>query len=239
MDGRSSVLAVLKNASWARQGVMEPLLVRAVDFKETIHSVKSSTNIREASITEMLQTGLGIIRDLEAAANYRIMSPGPRKTPGKDGTEDEDLNNFNNLLGRNSAAGEAIVRALYLTVRLHVIEYILSLSIALGELTRKELSILASLPHGLTALEQVCEQIRVVFGFDGREPACKDHGIGFNVWCMFWPMIAVLKSGFTDRDTKLWVMDKCSLVSQASGFGMAMYQMGWFEQGSVEMGTVG
>ncbi|KZL85511.1 c6 zinc finger domain protein [Colletotrichum incanum] len=239
MDGRSSVLAVLKSAPWAGRGLVEPLLVRAISFKAKIHSVMSSTNIRETSITEILQTGLGIIRDLEAAANYRIMSPGPRKTPGRGGTEEEDLNNFNNLLGRNSTASEAIIRGLYLTVRLHIIEYILSLSIALGEPTRDELSMLASLPHGLTALEQICEQIRIVFGFDGREPAARDHGIGFNAWCMFWPMIAVLKSGFTDRDTKLWIMNKCSLVSQASGFGMAMYQMGWFEQGSVEMGTVG
>ncbi|GKT51141.1 uncharacterized protein ColSpa_11322 [Colletotrichum spaethianum] len=237
LDGKSSVFTILKNAPWAKQGLVEPLLVRAVDFKEKVHSTMLSANIREASITKILQTGLDIVRDLEAAAHYKIMSPGPRKMSQQDETQDEGLNNFNSLLSRNSYASEAIIKGLYLTVRLDIIECILGLSIALGEPTREELSMLASLPHGLTALEQICEQIRIVFGFDGREPASRDRGIGFNVWCMFWPMMSVLKSGFADRDTKLWVMDKCSLVSQASGFGMSMYQMGWFDRSSVDLGT--
>ncbi|KAK1981847.1 hypothetical protein LZ30DRAFT_71135 [Colletotrichum cereale] len=238
MGGRPKVFTVLKNASWTRQCLVEPLLERAIEFKETVASVISSKT-RGASVTEILQTGLDIIRDLEAAANHKIMSPGPRQTTQEAGTRDEESNNFNNLMSRSSYASEAVVKGLYLTVRLHVIEYMLDLSIALGEPTCEELSMLASLPHGLTALEQVCEQIRVVFGFDGREPASRNQGIGFNAWCMFWPMLAVLKSGFTDRDTRMWVMDKCSLVSQASGFGMAMYEMGWFDTGSAETGTFG
>ncbi|KAK2017310.1 hypothetical protein LZ32DRAFT_654761 [Colletotrichum eremochloae] len=227
-EGRSMILNVLKNASWTTHDVVEPLLARAVEFKKTVDSVTSSVQRRNAPITDILQTGLDIIRDLEAAANYKIMSPGPRRTAQQEGAMVGELNNFNNLLSRSSYASEAVIKGLYLTVRLQIIEYIMGLSIALGEPTYEELSILTSLPHGLTALEQICEQIRVVFGFDGREPASMNQGIGFKAWCMFWPMIAVLKSGFTDKDTKLWVMDKCSLVSQASGFGMAMYEMGWF-----------
>ncbi|WQF86634.1 Putative zn(2)Cys(6) fungal-type DNA-binding domain-containing protein [Colletotrichum destructivum] len=233
--GRSSVLPVVKNAPWARHCAMEPLLERAMDFKETICNALLSIETWRSSVPHILQTGLDIIRDLEAAANYSIMSPGPRKT----GADEQGLNNFNGLLSRKSYASEAIVRGLYLTVRLHVLEYILGLSMALGELTREELSMLASLPHGLSALEQVCEQIRVVFGFDGREPASRELGIGFSAWCMFWPMLAVLKSGFADNDTRLWVMDKCATVSRASGFGMAMYQMGWFEQKSCKAGATG
>ncbi|KAK1971047.1 hypothetical protein LY78DRAFT_689296 [Colletotrichum sublineola] len=232
-EGRYMILNVLKNASWTTHDVVEPLLARAVEFKKTVDSVTSSIQRRNTPITEILQTGLDIIRDLEAAANYKIMSPGPRRTAQQEGAVVGELNNFNNLLSRSSYASEAVIKGLYLTVRLHIIEYIMGLSIALGEPTYEELSILTSLPHGLTALEQICEQIRVVFGFDGREPASMNQGIGFKAWCMFWPMIAVLKSGFTDKDTKLWVMDKCSLVSQASGFGMAMYEMGWFGTNSV------
>ncbi|KAK1999383.1 hypothetical protein LX36DRAFT_574392 [Colletotrichum falcatum] len=240
LDGRSTILPALKNAFWTGHGVLEPLLARAIEFKETVDSVMLSIKSRQAPITEILRTGLDIIRELEAAANYRTTWPGPRKVAQQGGAAaEEELNNFNNLMSRSSYASEAVVKGMYLTVRLHVIERILSLSIAHGEPTCEELSMLTSLPHGLTAIEQICEQVRVVFGFDGREPASRNQGIGFNAWCMFWSMISVLKSGFTDRDTKLWVMDKCSLVSQASGFGMAMYEMGWFETSSVETGAFG
>ncbi|KAL2882726.1 hypothetical protein SGCOL_001937 [Colletotrichum sp. CLE4] len=231
-EGRSPVLVGLKQAAWAKGGMVEPLLVRAIDYKNMVQHVLSSPDIGRASVghvTDVFQTGIDIIRDLEAAANYRILSPGPRNKPGPDGAVDEDLNSFNHLLGRKSDASDAIAKGLYLTIRLHLIEYILSLSIALGEPTREELKTLVNLPHGLTAMEQVCEQIRIVFGFDGRDSACTIQGVGFNAWCMFWPMIAVLKSAFADKDTKMWIMDKCMAVSQASGFGMAMYQQGWFE----------
>ncbi|KXH38490.1 hypothetical protein CSIM01_05615 [Colletotrichum simmondsii] len=231
-EGRSPVLVGLKQAAWAKGGMVEPLLVRAIDYKHMIQHVLSSADIERASVghvTEIFQIGIDIIRDLEAAANYRILSPGPRNKPGPDGAVDEDLNSFNHLLGRKSDASDAIAKGLYLTIRLHLIEYVLSLSIALGEPTREELKTLVNLPHGLTAMEQVCEQIRIVFGFDGRDSACTIQGVGFNAWCMFWPMIAVLKSAFADKDTKMWIMDKCMAVSQASGFGMAMYQQGWFE----------
>lgn len=231
-EGRSPVLVGLKQAAWAKGGMVEPLLVRAIDYKHMVQHVLSSADMERASVghvTEIFQIGIDIIRDLEAAANYRILSPGPRNKPGPDGAVDEDLNSFNHLLGRKSDASDAIAKGLYLTIRLHLIEYILSLSIALGEPTREELKTLVNLPHGLTAMEQVCEQIRIVFGFDGRDSACTVQGVGFNAWCMFWPMIAVLKSAFADKDTKMWIMDKCMAVSQASGFGMAMYQQGWFE----------
>ncbi|UQC91413.1 uncharacterized protein CLUP02_16948 [Colletotrichum lupini] len=224
-EGRSPVLVGLKQAAWAKDGMVEPLLVRAIDYKHMIQHVLSSADIERASVghvTEIFQIGIDIIRDIEAAANYRILSPGPRNKPGPDGAVDEDLNSFNHLLGRKSDASDAIAKGLYLTIRLHLIEYILSLSIALGEPTREELKTLVNLPHGLTAMEQVCEQIRIVFGFDGRDSACTIQGVGFNAWCMFWPMIAVLKSAFADKDTKMWIMDKCMAVSQASGFGMAM-----------------
>ncbi|KAK1675366.1 hypothetical protein BDP55DRAFT_704186 [Colletotrichum godetiae] len=217
-EGRSPVLVGLKQAAWAKGGMVEPLLVRAIDYKNMVQHVLSSPDIGRASVghvTDVFQTGIDIIRDLEAAANYRILSPGPRNKPGPDGAVDEDLNSFNHLLGRKSDASDAIAKGLYLTIRLHLIEYILSLSIALGEPTREELKTLVNLPHGLTAMEQVCEQIRIIFGFDGRDSACTIQGVGFNAWCMFWPMIAVLKSAFADKDTKMWIMDKC--------------MAGWFE----------
>ncbi|KAJ0158229.1 hypothetical protein CTA2_12037, partial [Colletotrichum tanaceti] len=241
LDGRSAVLPVVKNAPWARHCAMEPLLERAMGLKETICDALRSPETGRPSVPHILRAGIDIIRDLEAAANYRITSPGPRETQTETGTgaAERGLNNFNGLLSRQSYASEAIVRGLYLTVRLHVLEYVLGLSMALGEPTREELSLLASLPHGLSALEQVCEQVRVVFGFDGREPASRDQGTGFRAWCMFWPMLAVLKSGFADDDTRRWIMDKCATVSRASGFGMAMYQMGWFEQKSFKVGATG
>ncbi|OHF00911.1 hypothetical protein CORC01_03739 [Colletotrichum orchidophilum] len=231
-EGRSPVLVGLKNAPWAKGGMVEPLLVRAIDYKFMAQQVLSSPDAHRASaghVSKVFQMGIDIIRDLESAANYRILSPAPRNKPGPDGSVDEEMNSFNHLLGRKSIASDAIAKGLYLTIRLHLIEYILSLSIALGEPTGEELRTLANLPHGLTAVEQVCEQVRIVFGFDGRESACTLQGVGFNAWYMFWPMIAVLKSAFADKDTKMWIMDKCMAVSQASGFGMAMYQQGWFE----------
>ncbi|EFQ34513.1 uncharacterized protein GLRG_09657 [Colletotrichum graminicola M1.001] len=211
-ERRDLLFPVVKSASWTRHAVVEPLLARAVEFKGTVDSVMTSIKSREAPITGILQTGLDIIRDLEAAANYRIMSPGPRKTSRQTGAMGEESNNFNNLLSRSSYATEAALKGLYLTVRLQVIEFILNLSMAHGEPTCEELGILTSLPHGLTAVEQICEQVRVLFGFDGREPASRNQGIAFNAWCMLWPMITVLQSGFTDRETQLWMMDKLTLI---------------------------
>ncbi|KAK1446661.1 hypothetical protein CCUS01_12294 [Colletotrichum cuscutae] len=152
-EGRSPVLVGLKQAAWAKDGMVEPLLVRAIDYKHMVQQVLSSADTERASVshvTEIFQIGIDIIRDLEAAASYRILSPGPRNKPGPDGAVDEDLNSFNHLLGRKSDASDAIAKA-------------------------------------------------------------------------------VLKSAFADKDTKMWIMDKCMAVSQASGFGMAMYQQGWFE----------
>ncbi|KAK1590488.1 uncharacterized protein LY79DRAFT_687609 [Colletotrichum navitas] len=211
-ERRDLIFNVVKNASWARHAVVEPLLARAVEFKGAVGSVITSIKRRKAPIIGILQTGLGIIRDLGAAANYRIVSPGPRKTAQQTRAMGGESNNFNNVLSGWSYGTEAVVKSMYLTVRLQVIGFILNLSIAHGEPTCEELRMLASLPHGLTAVEQVCEQIRVVFGFDGREPASRNQGIAFNAWCMLWPLITVLQSGFTDRETRLWMMDKLTLI---------------------------
>ncbi|KAF9873420.1 hypothetical protein CkaCkLH20_09233 [Colletotrichum karsti] len=239
-EGRSPILMGLTQAAWAQGGVVESLIARAIDYKFVAQKMIVSPDIHDASVdtvTEVFRTGIGIIRDLEAAANYRVTSPSPRQTL-VDGMAEPGVSSFNGLLNRNSETSNAIAKGLYLTVRLHIVEQVLSLLIALGEPTREQLSTLVDLPHGLTALEQVCEQIRVIFGFDGRETVCKNQGMGFQAWAMFWPMIAVLKSALADQDTKLWVLDKCLTVSQASGFGMAMYQMGWFNGGHSEMKVV-
>ncbi|KAI8155436.1 Beauvericin cluster-specific repressor BEA4 [Colletotrichum sp. SAR 10_70] len=242
-DGRSPILTGLTQATWAQGqgGVVEALIARAIDYKFTVLKTTSSPSIHDASVdtvTAVFKEGIEIIRDLEAAANYRVATPSPRQSPPAPGLPDPGVNTFNGLLRRDSPASNAIAKGLYLTVRLHMVEQILSLLIALGEPTREQLRALVDLPHGLTAMEQVCEQIRVIFGFDGRESVCKEQGMGFQAWCMFWPMIAVLKSALADKDTKLWVLDKCLTVSQASGFGMAMYQMGWFQGGPSEMAII-
>ncbi|KAK2022325.1 hypothetical protein LX32DRAFT_603046 [Colletotrichum zoysiae] len=228
---------VQKNSLWTRYGVVEPLLVRVIEFKEMVDSVKASIKRREAPITGILLTGLDIVRELEVAANFRITSPGPRRTAQQSGAMGEASNCFVYLLSRSCSATEAMIKGMYLTVKLQVMEFILGLSIVHGEPSAEELSILVRLPHGLTAVEQVCEQIRVVFGLDGREPASGNQGIGFKAWCMFWCMVAVLKSGFADRDTKLWITDKLIRVGQASGFGLLIFEMGWFNTGSVETST--
>ncbi|KAL0933826.1 uncharacterized protein CTRU02_210625 [Colletotrichum truncatum] len=238
-EGRSPILMALTKAEWAPGGIIEPLLARTICYKDEVQKILSNPDVHGESVeytTSVFKRGIRIIRDLEVAANYRITSPSPRSISSEDGLEDY-TNTFNNLLNRNSDTGNAIAKGLYLTVRLHIIEQIFSLPIALGQLTREQLRTLADLPHGLTALEQVCEQIRVVFGFDGRVSVCKGQGLGFQAWCMFWPLIATLNSSFVDKQTRLWCMDKISMVSQASGFGLAMYQMGWFTGGPTEIPT--
>ncbi|KAK2049404.1 hypothetical protein LZ31DRAFT_514294 [Colletotrichum somersetense] len=228
---------IKKNTLWTKYGVVEPLLLRVIEFKEMVDSVKSSIKLRETPITGILQTGLGLIRELEAAANFRIPSPEPRRTAEQSRPIGEVSNCFIYLLSRSSSAAEAMIKGMYLTVRLQVIECLLGLSMVHGEPSCEELSILVRLPHGLTAVEEVCEQVRVVFGFDGREPASGNQGLGFKAWCMFWCMIAVVRSGFTDKDTKLWIMDKLIRVGQASGFGLLMFERGWFNTGSLETST--
>ncbi|OLN97897.1 hypothetical protein CCHL11_02473 [Colletotrichum chlorophyti] len=231
-EGRSAVLVGLKRATWCQGGIIEPLLTRAVNYKEQVQETIASGDVRQGpfgTANVIFEAGIDIIRDLEAAANYRITHPGPRKALAADGAEPL-LNSFNKLLDRRSDASNALAKCLYLTVRLHVIEQILSLVIAVGEPTEEELGLLVNLPHGLTALEQVCEQIRVVIGFDGRESMCSGSGIGFQAWCMFWPMVAVLKSSFADAETKTWVVDKISRVGHASGFGVSMFHQGWFDE---------
>ncbi|KAF6818389.1 hypothetical protein CPLU01_13341 [Colletotrichum plurivorum] len=239
-EGRSPILTGLTQATWAQDGVVEPLIARAIDYKYKVQSTMAALSADKASVeevTEVFEAGIAVIRDLQAAANYRVAFPAPRETK-PDGTE-AGLNNFNGLLGRRTEASDALAKGLYLTVRLHLVEQVFSLLIALGEPTREQLGSLADLPHGLTALEQVCEQIRVVFGFDGRDSVCRRQGLGFQAWCMFWPMISVLKSPLADDDTRMWVLDKCLRVSRASGFGMAMYQMGWFNSQGPDGGAGG
>ncbi|TDZ36819.1 Beauvericin cluster-specific repressor BEA4 [Colletotrichum spinosum] len=241
-EGRSPILTGLAQATWAlaQGGVVEPLIARAIDFKYKVQDLYTQTVVdgpaSDETVTELLRTGIEVIRDLEVAANYRVTRPAPRQPSGGGGGE-SGVNTFNGLLSRNSETSNVLAKGLYLTVRLHLIEQVMTLLIALGEPTREQSGVLAGLPHGLTALEQVCEQIRVVFGFDGRASACRAQGLGFQAWCMFWPMISVLKSCLADEGTKWWVLDKCLRVSQASGFGMAMYRMGWFNAGPND-GTV-
>ncbi|KAF6782350.1 hypothetical protein CMUS01_16721, partial [Colletotrichum musicola] len=203
-------------SSWAEGPCLEPLVARAVHLKATVEDAIQGVGPHQGSAresvpaTNLMESGLTLVDELKSAADLYST---PRSASA-----------FNSLIDTSTRATATFARCLYLAVRQHVIELLLSLVITLGEPTvaGDELALLTR--QGAANIEAICDHICAVFGFDGREVLDLEGGPGnpHRIWCMIWPMTSVLSSCLAEETTKGWVLDKFYRVGKATGFGVAM-----------------
>ncbi|CEI38401.1 unnamed protein product [Fusarium venenatum] len=131
---------------------------------------------------EIIQT----IADLGHVASLVAQCPRSASHPGY----------FNGLLSPDNETSVAIAKSLYLTMRLHMTEMLLSLLEDVGAPVESVLK--------ATVVDELCEIIRMVI--DGNLK-CAQGGPGMTarLLLMSWPMLAVLQSHLPSLETKAWV----------------------------------
>lgn len=204
-------------SSWAEGPSLEPLVARAVQLKADVENVIQSVGPQQGASTAesvpastLMERGLTLVDELKSAADL-YLSP-------------MSVTAFNGLIDTSTTTTATVARCLYLAVRQHVVELLLSLVITLGEpaVAGDELALLTR--QGVANIEAVCEHIRTMFGFDGRPALDPVAGPGnpHRIWCMMWPMSVILGSCLAEPPTKAWALDKFCRVGRATGFGVAM-----------------
>jgi hypothetical protein len=209
-------------APWANGPILEPALRRAVDFKMCIRVATAAPDhqLLTADIIQLVRSGINISEELEAAATLIRF---PRNSPH---CSSQRQTVFNELFALSTEATEEIARSLYRCVRFHVVELIFDLLARLNgrcdEASRKFTSF-PDLYDRAALLEQICEEIRIVFGLDGRRHTVADQpGMAYRAICMFWPCMLVLTSSFARDDVKLWAIGKLRYIGEVSGIGLAV-----------------
>ncbi|KAF5006225.1 hypothetical protein FDECE_7385 [Fusarium decemcellulare] len=206
---------------WTNGPILEPLLRRAVDFKIRVRAKTTamSHHLSREEAIQLIKNGIDISRDLEAAA-INVNSSSNSDLPS-----DQQPTAFNNMFATSTKTTEAIASALYRTVRFYIIELVSGVLAIVGEKddgTSSAFEPQFELPKGAIVLEQICEEISIVFGFDGKhEIQEKPTGMAYRAFGMFWPMAIVLFSSFVEEAKREWVKDKLQYVGEITGYGLA------------------
>ncbi|OAQ61111.1 C6 zinc finger domain-containing protein [Pochonia chlamydosporia 170] len=221
-DAKWSALESFSNP-WANQP-LEPILARAVDFKRRARTRVFLRVDRPPSedVLQLIEDGISISEDLKnVAANIRAANstlPSYQRSTA-----------FNNMLEISTKTTEAIARNLYQVVRYHTIELILGLiAFVKDELDGTDCkNAYPMVPSNcISILDEICESICGILGL-GNNCDVEDNskGMGYRVYCTFWPMVILLFSPLVEEEKRVWIEDKLRYMGETTGFGMATWSV--------------
>lgn len=194
---------------------LEPLLRRAVDFKIRFASLDLGPSDPEivrgldTRVPEIIRSGLSLAQGLEEAAGEISYS----------NSHDTPPNAFSGFIAVSSETNAAVARCLYLTVRLHIVEMLSE--VASGHHLDSGLT----LPAIRVCMEPLLRDMTTALGEvlpHGEYHTHEEPGMGFRVFALFWPMMAVLRSTLADKSSQVWVQRKLLEGGTVSGFGLAV-----------------
>ncbi|KAF9873125.1 hypothetical protein CkaCkLH20_09288 [Colletotrichum karsti] len=199
---------------WANGPNLEPVIRRAVDLKAVIETriFHPGPPSDPANTADLMHQGMEVIKDLKIAADTTSAEQESRTATA-----------FNGLFNVANKVVTTIATCLYLTVRQQVIELMLSLMITIEDETTGDDELGGLSQQGVQNLKEICECIKIAFGIDGqRDIEQETPGHPLRIWCMLWPMGAVVASCLADEETKSWARRQFREIGKQTGFGLAM-----------------
>ncbi|QKD57787.2 uncharacterized protein FOBCDRAFT_138934 [Fusarium oxysporum Fo47] len=174
--------------NWAQFRTIEPLIQDCVELTGKVRILTSTlcSNLSSANMATLIDEIIQTIANLGHAASLVAQCPRSATHPGY----------FNGLLSPDNETSVAIAKSLYLTMRLHMTEMLLSLLEDVGAPVENVLK--------ATVVDELCEIIRKVI--DGNLKCAQGGpGMAARLLLMSWPMLAVLQSRLPSLETRSWV----------------------------------
>ncbi|KAK1707360.1 hypothetical protein BDP67DRAFT_527023 [Colletotrichum lupini] len=209
---------------WGKGPVLEPLVRQVVDFKRAFDfKVQVQGNLTRLTenppedLLDLIRNGIDLSSDLEAAVAFLGFS-------GASTCSGQQQKVFNGLFSLSSESSVAIARSHYRSLRVYLLERIIELRNTLKESSGKVAISLGPMPSwsdGVSVVEDVLEDIRTVFGLEGKKEA-PTEGIAYRTMTMFWPMVMVRTSCFSGPHNGRWVAEKMLELTTKSGFGLGV-----------------
>ncbi|KXH63939.1 hypothetical protein CSAL01_05146 [Colletotrichum salicis] len=209
---------------WGKGPVLEPLVRQVVDFKRAFDfkvqvqgNLTKLTDSPPEDLLDLIRGGIDLSSDLEAAVAFLGFS-------GASTCSGQQQKVFNGLFSLSSESSVAIARSHYRSLRVYLLERIIELRNILKESSGKVATSLGPMPSwsdGVSVVEDVLEDIRTVFGLEGKEGA-PIEGLAYRTMTMFWPMVMVRTSCFAGPHNGRWVAEKMLELTTESGFGLGV-----------------
>ncbi|KAF5515272.1 hypothetical protein CGCS363_v000105 [Colletotrichum siamense] len=208
---------------WGKGPVLEPLVRQVVDFKKAFDfkmqvqgDVSKLTAEPAEDLTELVKSGISLSNDLEAAVTLLGFS-------GASSFSGQPQRVFNGLFTLSSDVSVALARSHYRCLKIFMLERILDLKGILKEAPVKidaEVGKMPSWSDGVAVVEEVLDDIRAVFGLDGKEAPA--DGLPYRTMTMFWPMVLVRTSCFAGPHNGRWVAERMLELTSETGFGLGV-----------------
>ncbi|KAF6838402.1 C6 zinc finger domain-containing protein [Colletotrichum plurivorum] len=214
---------------WGKGPILEPLVrqvvhfKKAFDFKVQVQGSGSSTDAGKfgppEDLMELVDGGVSLCGDLEAAVTLLSFS-------GANSFSGQQQKVFNGLFSLSSEVSIATARSHYRSLKVFVLERVIDLRNILKEVSESTgdgMELEGPLPtwaDGVAAVEDVLDDIRIVFGLEGKE--APTDGLPYRTMTMFWPMVLVRTSCFAGPHNGRWVAERMLELTSESGFGLGV-----------------
>ncbi|KAF6832349.1 C6 zinc finger domain-containing protein [Colletotrichum musicola] len=212
---------------WGKGPILEPLVRQVVDFKKAFDfkvQVQGSSSSDAGKfgppedLMELVDGGVSLCGDLEAAVTLLSFS-------GANSFSGQPQKVFNGLFSLSSEVSIATARSHYRSLKVFVLERVIDLGNILKEASEStgdgmELGPLPTWADGVAAVEEVLDDIRIVFGLEGKE--APTDGLPYRTMTMFWPMVLVRTSCFAGPHNGRWVAERMLELTSESGFGLGV-----------------
>lgn len=208
---------------WGKGPILEPLVRQVVDFKKAFDfklqvqgEISKLASSPAEDLLELVQEGIGLSNDLEAAVTLLGFS-------GVSSCSGQQQKVFNGLFSLSTEVTIAIARSHYRSLKLYVLERVVELRGILKETSATigpELGRIPGWSDGVTVVEEVLDDIRTVFGLEGKE--APTDGLPYRTMTMFWPMVLARTSCFAGPHNGRWVAEKMLELTSESGFGLGV-----------------
>jgi hypothetical protein len=211
---------------WTKTPLLEPILDRVVDFRRRARAQVTlmDYHVPRREVVQLIKDGISISEDLDAAASSVKSSLNP------DLPSPQQPRAFNNMFDVSTKTTEAIARSLYQAVRYHVVELLLDLLVIIkedGNGTSHEPNYWFDPSIRFTILEQICGDTTAVLRLDSKHDIEEDNtGIAYRAYGIFWPLVILLFSSLTGKETRVWIQEKLRLIGETAGLGLAIWAAG-------------
>ncbi|OHW91858.1 hypothetical protein CSPAE12_09507 [Colletotrichum incanum] len=209
---------------WGKGPILEPLVRHVVDFKRAfdlsvqIEGEKPGLGkVSAEELLRLLREGVSLSQDLDAAVTFLGFSSVLT-------CSEPEQKVFNGLFILSDKMSAGIARSHYRALKIYVLERIMELLNRIRETAGKVSKDLGPMPtwsDGVTVVEEIIEDIQIVFGLEGREHVTAE-GMAYRTMTMFWPVVMVRTSCFAGPQNGKWVSETMLELSSNAGFGLGL-----------------
>ncbi|CAG9955585.1 unnamed protein product, partial [Clonostachys rosea f. rosea IK726] len=190
--------------------VLEPLLWRAVQFKSTMDcapSISLHTEDALSRICDIIKSGLAVADELKKSADAVGSKP----------VSSVPTLAFNYLISVANEKDAAVAKALYLTVKLHLVESVWDFLLAYPQMT----SVLD------TRLDTISDTSSWQETYDAVSMVLREENtptvsscLGYRAFCMMWPLSALMQSRLAASDSQDRIKGILRHLGASTGLGI-------------------